>query len=1103
MQQKQRLRVECLECRWLLAASVVINEVHFDPDVKTEPVEFVELYNSGDIPADLSGWSFNDGISYTFPEGVTVPSDGYVVVAQDPGALARQYSVPSLGPFSGRLSNEGERLALVNARGDLQDEVTYRLGFPWPTVGDAPGNSIELIHHDLDNDLGGAWRSSLSAPTPLARNSRFSVNAPPLPRQVRHDPQQPTSGSDVTISVKVTDDQSVSRVRLSYQLVDPGDYIAIDDPRYFDNWTTVPMRDDGQLADDQAADGVFTATLPSNLQQHRRLVRYRITAADALGASITVPYDDDPVPNFAYYVYDGIPDWHAAVRPSDEPVTFPGQLLQRVQTYQLLTTRSDHVNSQQLPGATEPPYTGREYLWHGTLVVGGQVYDHIRYRPRGGENRFARGKNAWKFDFNRGHPLAAVDNYGNAYTTTWTKLNLDHIANANFRGEHSMAESLSYRLFNLANVESPNTHFVHFRIVENADQSPAHQYATDFQGLYLAVEQMDGRFLDEHGLPDGNLYKIELGLNVAGSLNNQGPTQPTDSSDLIQFVDGYVGRNGRPDAQWWRDHLDVERYYSYRSIVEAVRHYDITGTNQFYFHNPATNRWSVHPWDLDLTWRSSSFGSGGDAIAPRMFRQEELVPDYHNRLREIVDLLFNHDQTDMLIDETARFIFTPGQLSFVDADRAMWDFNPIIEAAGFGGVGQYYAASSTGDFAGMVQAFKNFVDIRTDYINRRILKSDEAIPTTPSMTYIGDVDYALNRLEFRSSEYHSPTAAPFAAMQWRIAEVTNTLDPSFDPNERRKYEINATWDSGAITTFNETITIPSGNLAPGRTYRVRVRLRDAAGFWSHWSQPAQFVAAPGKGLLVEGLRVTEINYHPADPPLDSRFQDEDFEFIELQNVGNQALDLAGVSLKDGVRLSLPADVSLPLLPGERIVVVANSAAFASRYGTAIRIAGQYEGKLNNGGDRIVLVTATDELIQDFRYDDENGWPTAADGDGATLEAIDPLADDNDPRNWRASRFPGGTPGAASKVPGDANGDGAFNSADLIAVLQAGEYEDDIEGNSSFEEGDWDGDGDFTSHDLVFAFQSEAFEHLNLIRIAAAMLDDSRLNGPRPSGRNQE
>lgn len=62
----------------------------------------------------------------------------------------------------------------------------------------------------------------------------------------------------------------------------------------------------------------------------------------------------------------------------------------------------------------------------------------------------------------------------------------------------------------------------------------------------------------------------------------------------------------------------------------------------------------------------------------------------------------------------------------------------------------------------------------------------------------------------------------------------------------------------------------------------------------------------------------------------------------------------------------------------------------------------------------------------------------------------------------------------NRIPGDSNGDGIFNSADLIAVFAAGEYEDGIENNSTFEEGDWNGDGEFDSGDLVYVFQERTY-----------------------------
>ncbi|MDG2385089.1 MAG: PEP-CTERM sorting domain-containing protein [Pirellulaceae bacterium] len=59
--------------------------------------------------------------------------------------------------------------------------------------------------------------------------------------------------------------------------------------------------------------------------------------------------------------------------------------------------------------------------------------------------------------------------------------------------------------------------------------------------------------------------------------------------------------------------------------------------------------------------------------------------------------------------------------------------------------------------------------------------------------------------------------------------------------------------------------------------------------------------------------------------------------------------------------------------------------------------------------------------------------------------------------------------------GDSNLDGEFNSTDFVSVFQQGQYEDGIDGNSSWITGDWNGDHEFNSSDFVFAFQDSGFE----------------------------
>ena len=59
--------------------------------------------------------------------------------------------------------------------------------------------------------------------------------------------------------------------------------------------------------------------------------------------------------------------------------------------------------------------------------------------------------------------------------------------------------------------------------------------------------------------------------------------------------------------------------------------------------------------------------------------------------------------------------------------------------------------------------------------------------------------------------------------------------------------------------------------------------------------------------------------------------------------------------------------------------------------------------------------------------------------------------------------------------GDGNLDGRFNSADIVAVFQAGEYDDGIPSNSVWSDGDWNGDREFDSSDLVSAFREGGYE----------------------------
>lgn len=847
--------------RWLLllfgvasvgVAQPVINEIHYDPEIKTDRVEFVELYNPTEQDIDLAGWSLADAIAFTFPPGTLLPAGTYVVVAQDVTAMQRKFPTawidPSTnyGPFQGRLSSQGESVILLNAAGQRMDEVDYQLGFPWPMVGATTSDSgatdnsvsIQLMHPGLANDVGGHWRTGF--PTPGVLNYLVMQDGtPPAVRRVRVEPEQPQADESVQVSARISDVNGVDSVTFLYQTVDPGHYLHKLDAAYQQNWTALPMLDSGTDGDEVAGDEVFTVQVPAAVQQHRRLVRFRIEAVDGAGIGVTVPYADDPQPNFAYFVYNRIPDWVGAVRPDTEsPVVYDVNVLTSVPVYHLISKQADVETATWLE-----KYGGSDYKWYGTLVVDGRVYDHIRYRARGGVWRYAMGKNMWKFDFNRGHSLQARDDYGKRYDTTWSKLNLSACiqqGNYRHRGEQGMFEAVGFKMFNLMGVPAAKTHWLHLRIIDDADEYGHTQYDGDFWGLYLALEQMDGRFLDEHNLPDGNLYKIE-GHNVEeGQASNLGSYGPDDFADFYDFREGY--RSGpNPSEAWWRERVDLAGYYSYRCVVEGIHHGDIGyGKNYYFYFNPETDRVSQLPWDLDLTWAENMYGNGRDPFLNEgaIFSQALLSLEYKNRVREFVDLLYNTDQAWQLIDEMAAVIDEPNEgPSMVDADRAMWDFHWALgndayprylsrPASSKAGQGMFYGAAPSGDFPGMVQLMKDYVrNVTTQTRNWHgqsglsLIKQmeDPAIPHTPVIRYAGKNDFAVNDLRFATDPFTDPQGAhTFNALIWRLGEVESFSRPSAPPLSPEPSDDQVLVAAEQIWTYRKGLTEPPGSTGAWR-----------------------------------------------------------------------------------------------------------------------------------------------------------------------------------------------------------------------------------------------------------------------------------------------
>ncbi|MCW5556071.1 MAG: lamin tail domain-containing protein [Verrucomicrobiae bacterium] len=1302
--------------------TAVINEFHYKPGDRTSLEEFIELHNPGDAPLDLSGWTLASAVNFTFPSNTVLPATGYLVVGENPAVLLAKYGVTALGPWSGKLSSKGETIELRDATGSLRDQVAYGAGFPWPTGADGAGNSAELIHPSLDNDLGGSWRPSGSSgptpapvtyvsaaatgwryakgtneasapvegwrslaypdgswltgnapfgygggytvnttltdmrrvggsggystvyfrktftvsadnipnqlrlrlryddgvvvwingtevtrrnvpagqlafnaiasgdhpataweeltlfntaaylfggdnviavhsinqsitssdyyfdlelqsvpagassdPTPGARNAAYRElhQIPPQIRQVAHAPTQPPPGAPVTITAKITDPDGMGAVTLAYQTVDPGAYVRLTDAAYTNSWTTVPMVDDGTGGDEVAGDSIYTAVLPGALQTNRRLVRYRITFADALGNAQTVPYADDEQPNFAYYVYGELPDWSGAFNPGATPITtYPASVLGELPAYTLIANGTDVINCQYNSGYDNVRF-------RGTFVSRGVVYDHIEFRNRGEASTYVSGKNKWRFYFNRSRNLVARDNFNQPYAETWKSFSAEGCSSpwaALHRGMAGVEEAVAYKIYQLAGVPSANTHYYHFRVVRGAQETPPAgslvndpignadgQYAGDFWGLYLALEPLSGSFLDERGLPDGNVYKIE---GNAGDKKHQGIGQPLDSSDWNTFRNAHV--NSSPSLAWWEANLDLENYYTFHALSRLTGNVDVRGGyNHYFYHRSSDNRWLVLPWDLDMMfiakshWTTTINGTAYPGVIhahKALLEQPALALQYRNRARELLDLVASDGsptggQIGQLIQEFARIVHPIGQTqTWANADAALWNMHPRTQGAVGNRSGQtshkgnfFWAPFSDSRFDGSWTRWlrspgftghashEDSMNYLRDYaINAwpggqwtvsngnqlgygyQYLLSEAAdadIPARPVATHTGAASFPLNDLSFTSSAFSDPQGAnTFAAIQWRLAEISAPGLPGHVPGSAPKYELQAVWTSEVLTNTPGVVRLPSNVAVAGKTYRVRVRHQDSTGRWSHWSLPVEFspsAAIPHPDLL-DKLVISEIHYHPLDPatPAEQAVSTDknDFEFIELKNIGLNPINLTDVGFTRGISFTFPENTLLA--PGEFIAVAQNLAAFAARYGSNLPVVGEFGGRLDNAGERLTLSFAGSVDLHDFTYDDASPWPTTPDGSGPSLVLHQPNLnpDPSNATNWMASRVIGGTPGADEPaLPGTY---AAWVQANFTPAQQVNPA---ISGPAT------DPDGDGFSNLSEFAFATSPFE----------------------------
>src|SRR5436305_8827015 len=70
---------------------ILINEIMYHPPLDMDELQYVELFNRGTAPVDLSKWTFARGIKFTFPDKTVIAPGGFLVVCRQLDVFTANY----------------------------------------------------------------------------------------------------------------------------------------------------------------------------------------------------------------------------------------------------------------------------------------------------------------------------------------------------------------------------------------------------------------------------------------------------------------------------------------------------------------------------------------------------------------------------------------------------------------------------------------------------------------------------------------------------------------------------------------------------------------------------------------------------------------------------------------------------------------------------------------------------------------------------------------------------------------------------------------------------------------------------------------------------
>ncbi|WP_091393469.1 choice-of-anchor I family protein [Flavobacterium noncentrifugens] len=256
-----------------------------------------------------------------------------------------------------------------------------------------------------------------------------------------------------------------------------------------------------------------------------------------------------------------------------------------------------------------------------------------------------------------------------------------------------------------------------------------------------------------------------------------------------------------------------------------------------------------------------------------------------------------------------------------------------------------------------------------------------------------DLPFNLDSFVISSGDATAPSVASVKVTSANTIEIIFSEDVTVaSANAISSYEISPGLDitNAVYDAALHKVTITHAGFASGIGYNLDVaNVSDLAeNVMEAYQSP--FLYFNG---LTSGLVITEIMYNA--PSANSN----QLEFLEIYNNTTAALAIGGIKVKDEGNFTF--EFPEMNLAANATVLLANDKTSADAF-YGVSFLDMPQGIINalgNGGEMLQILNSQDAIISQIAYDDAAPWPLSPDGNGPSLELLNPNGNLNDGNNW--------------------------------------------------------------------------------------------------------